>query len=258
MCMQTNMLLGLPFNATGFYFFVFGSTLVQYNLHYVTKTVAIDGSPRLEWTRHMQRTHRILIALGAAMILYSLVTFPLVHYLILLVLGMISFLYSFPFLPFPNRRRLKDFGVLKILILSLIWTLVTVWFPVSTMPFETGAFWFVFAKRFVFVFVLCMIFDIRDRHVDAREGIQTIAVLLGKKDAYAITWGAWIVFIVLVILGQMFYPGMFWVPLLLSAAVTGVVIRYSKKHNTDITCLFFVDGMMLLQALLVMGFGFNN
>lgn len=256
-CVQTSILLNLPLNNTGFYFFVFGATLVQYNLHYVSKKVAIDGSPRLTWTRNRQKTHYVLIGLGMAMILYSLFTFELVHYFILLILGIISFLYSFPFLPFPNKKRLKDFGVVKILVLSLVWTLVTVWFPASTFTYDPELFYFVLIKRFIFMFVLCMVFDIRDSLIDKEAGINTVAVLLGSKKAYSFTYLMLALFVIIVIIENILFPGRFLFAFLISAVVTAGVIQYSKKNNSDITCLFGVDGMMLLQSLLIWLFSLN-
>lgn len=257
MCIQTNILLGLPLNSIGFYFFVFGSTLVLYNFHYISKTAAIDGSPRLAWSKSRQRTHRILIGAGIIIILLTLFTFELRHYFVLLVLGCISFLYSFPFIPLGSRKRLKDFGVIKIITLSLIWTLVTVWFPVSTMLFGKTIFWFVFIKRFIFIFALCMVFDIRDLAIDKKESINTISVLLGREKAYGITYVMLVSFILIVVLENILFPGRFLIPFLISIGATTMVVAYSKKNNSDITCLFGVDGMMILQSLLIFVFSLN-
>ncbi len=256
--MQTSVLLGLPLNNHGFYFFVFGATLVQYNLHYVSKKVAVDGSPRFAWTHYRKKTHYVLIAVGTLMIFYSLFTFELVHYFILLVLGLISFLYSFPFLPFARKKRLKDFGVVKIFVLSLVWTLVTVWFPASTFTYHTELFYFVLVKRFIFMFVLCLVFDIRDMKVDKEAGILTIPVLVGRDRAYSLSYALLIFFILIVLIENLLYPGRFLIPFLISVIATTAVIQYSKKNNSDITCLFGIDGMMLLQSILIWIFTLNG
>lgn len=250
--METNILLQLPFNSAGFYVFVFGATLVQYNLHYVSKTVAIDGSPRLHWSKHQKRTHYILIGMGIVMIIYGLVNFPLHHYVVLLTLGVIGFVYSFPFLPvMGTRKRLKDFGLLKIITLSLMWTLVTVWFPANQLPYDTVVFLFVFIKRFIFIFVLCLVFDIRDASVDASHGIQTLPVLIGIRNAYFICYGL-LMLLLCINLAEYFVTGSKFIDaFFISILATALVVRYSQKNNSDITCLFGVDGMMLLQALLV-------
>ena len=252
MCMETNILLHLSYNSVGFYVFVFGATLVQYNLHYVSKTVAIDGSPRLHWSRHQKQTHYILIGFGICMILYGLLTFPLHHYVVLLILGVIGFIYSFPIIPVRGtRKRLKDFGLLKIITLSLMWTLVTVWFPANQLVFDSTIFLFVFIKRFIFIFILCLVFDIRDASVDAPHGIHTLPVILGTRKAYFICYGL-LVLLLCINLAEFFWiRGEFILAFLISIIATAGVVRYSQKNNSDVTCLFGVDGMMLLQALLV-------
>lgn len=258
MCMETNILLNLPFNAVGFYIFVFGATLVQYNLHYVSKTVAIDGSPRLHWSKHQKKTHYLLIAAGTLMIAYGLITFPLHHYVVLLILGVVGFIYSFPFIPvMGTRKRLKDFGLMKIVTLSLMWTLVTVWFPANQLSFDPQVFIFVFIKRFVFIFVLCLVFDIRDATVDATHGIRTLPVLFGIKHAYTLCY-LLLLLLVLLNVAEYFITGNAYLwAFIISIFATGAVILYSQKNNSDITCLFGIDGMMLLQSLLVWLFSLN-
>ncbi len=259
MCLETNILLKLPLNSLGFYLFVFGATLVQYNLHYVSKTAAIDGSPRLHWSKHRKKTHYILILLGTAMIIYGLITFPLHHYIVLIILGIVSFLYSFPFVPTKSgRKRLKDFGLLKITTLSLMWTLVTVWFPVNMLPFDHTAFAFVFAKRFIFIFVLCLVFDIRDATVDSRHGIRTMPVMFGSKGSYLLGYALLALLVVINIAEYYLIGNDYLWAFLCSIMVTGLVVRYSEKNNSDITCLFGIDGMMLLQAILVIIFRLNQ
>lgn len=252
LCIETNILLRLPLNSAGFYLFVFGATLVQYNLHYVSKTVAVDGSPRLHWSRHQKKTHYLLIGTGIAMIIYGLTTFPLHHYVVLLILGIIGFAYSFPFLPVKNtRKRLKDFGLVKIITLSLMWTLVTVWFPVNQMAFDSTLFFLVFTKRFIFIFILCLVFDIRDALVDGNVGIRTVPVQVGIRRAYIIAYSLLLLLAAINIIEYFLAGNHFLWPFLLSLVLTAGVVRYSEKDNSDITCLWWVDGMMLCQALLV-------
>lgn len=251
-CMETNILLGIPFNNFSFYAFVFGATIVQYNLHYIVKKVAVKNSARLRWSKRNKNIHVILLISGCFLILYSLFSFHLEHFIILFILGCISFLYSFPFLPFSKKRRIKDYGFLKIITLSLLWTLVTVWFPVSGQSYDPVLFAFVFVKRLVFMFILCLLFDMRDIQVDKSENINTLAVVLGLKKSYLLSYVLLVVFILLSI-GQYFYLSQmqFLLPMIISAAATLVTIESTKKSNSDFIYLAGIDGMMLMQAVLV-------
>lgn len=252
MCIETNLLLHLPLNYLSFYLFVFGATLVQYNLHYFFKTIAVANSKRLTWSLRNKDVHRFLIIAGLALIVYSLFSFHLHHFMMLLIFGAISFLYSFPFLPFKQKKRIKDFGLLKIITLALLWTLVTVWFPVSEANFLGFSFQLIFIRRFIFIFILCLLFDIRDTEVDRRENIATLSVKLGEKRSYILCYLLLVVFIALSIIQYSYFRnGTELIAMLLSAAATIITIEFSKRNNSDVVYLACIDGMMLLQALLV-------
>ncbi len=252
LCIETNILLHLPLNTFSFYCFVFGATLSQYNLHYLVKKTAIQNSERLAWSLKNKVLHKILLATGISLILFSFLSFRLHHFIILAILGGIAFLYSFPVLPFVKKKRIKEYGFLKIVTLALLWTLVTVWFPVNNFSFEKNDFFFVLVKRFVFMFVLCLLFDIRDIEIDRKENIKTLAVLLGKRKSYYVTYLLLVLFLALSVT-QFFYSGDagILIPMIISAGATYFFIELTKKIHSDFIYLAGIDGMMLLQAILV-------
>ena len=240
----------LPPNKVSFYCFVFGATLVQYNLHYLVKTEAVKDSARLSWSLKNKNVHVILVAIGVILIIYSLFSFRIRHYVILLVMGMIALIYSFPVL--PGRKRIKDFGLLKILTLALLWTLVTVWFPVVNLSFYNGLFWFIFFKRFIFMFVLCLLFDMRDAEIDRDHNIHTIAVRVGLRNSYYISYFTLGLFAILCLVQFYFFgdaPVLF--ATLISAVATFITIEFTKTIRSDFIYLAGIDGMMLLQASLI-------
>lgn len=252
MCIETNLLLHLRLNTPGFYFFVFGATLVQYNMHYFFKKTAVANSKRLAWSLKNKGVHKVLVVFGLALIIYSLFSFRLHHFIILLVLGAVAVLYSFPFLPFTHKKRIKDFGLLKITTLALLWTLVTVWFPVDGESFLALSFLLIFVRRFIFIFLLCLLFDIRDIEVDRKENIATLAVKLGEKNSYVLCYILLIIFITLSAIQFIYRPDTIQLAaMLLSAAATIITIEFIKKNNSDVVYLACIDGMMFLQALLV-------
>ncbi len=251
-CIETNILLGVPLNTFSFYCFVFGATLLQYNLHYSTKKIAVKNSERLSWSHNNKKIHFFLLLIAALLILFSFFHFKLKHFVILALLGTISFLYSFPFLPLAKKKRIKDYGLLKIVTLSLLWTLVTVWFPVNSMPFDRLLFIFVFVKRFIFMFILCLLFDLRDIEIDRKENIDTLPVMLGKKKSYYLSYLLLVLFLAIAWVQYLYLPQLpFFIAMLVSTAVTFLIIERTKKTNSDFIYLAGVDGMMLLQAFLV-------
>ena len=252
LCMQTSIALRLPLNTVCFYCFVFGATLAQYNLHYLVKTKAVPNSQRLAWSLKNKKTHKILFVTGIILIIISFFSFRLHHFIILAIMGAISVLYSYPVIPIGNKKRIKDYGYLKIITLALLWTLVTVWFPAVNESFNSTLFLFVIMKRFVFMFVLCLVFDIRDIEIDGKENINTVAVILGRKNSYVLAYITLFFFMVLSLVQNFYYADnkeLF--ALLVSAILTYFMIEVSKKNNSDIIYLAGIDGMMLFQPALV-------
>ena len=252
MCIETNLLLYLPLNNIGFYSFVFGATLVQYNLHYLAKKTALPNSMRFQWSKKNTGTHKVLTITGLIFIITGLFSFQLHHFIFLLLLGFITLLYSLPVMPFTRRKRLKDFGVLKIITLTLLWTLVTVWFPVSQAYYTDVSFLLIFLRRFIFIFILCLVFDIRDTEIDSKENRRTIPVITGIRKAYAICYFLLVVFVMISLIQYLKTPDIIqFNAMVISAAATFVMIEYTKKNKSDIAYLACIDGMMLLQAVLV-------
>jgi 4-hydroxybenzoate polyprenyltransferase len=250
--METSLLLDLPFNTVPFYILVFSATLGQYNIHYYIKKEANADSDRFLWSISHKNIHLILNIIGAVGLLFGLFHLKYKHLMVLAIIALITLLYSFPVLPFKRKKRLKDFGLLKILTLCYVWTLITVWFPVSTLTRITPGFELVFAQRFVFMFVLCLAFDIRDMALDGRQGIRTIPVALGTRRSYLLMYAGLVVFLILSVF-HFRYSGKFMLlnGMIVSALATYFTIEFSKVRNSDLFYLACIDGMMLLQAMLV-------
>lgn len=246
------MLLGLPFNSFYFYLLVFSATLGQYNIHYYIKRDANPDSDRFFWSVQHKNIHLILNIIGAIGLIVGLFHLKPKNFIVLGIIAAITILYSFPFLPFKKKKRLKDFGLLKIFTLSYVWTLITVWFPVITLTKVTPDFQVIFIQRFVFMFILCLAFDIRDMESDSKSGIHTLPVMLGKKDCYQIINLSLVVFLIISLLHfRITLQFMQLMGMIISALVTYFVIEYAKTRNTDMMYLAGVDGMMLLQAVLI-------
>jgi 4-hydroxybenzoate polyprenyltransferase len=252
LCMETSLLLRLPFNSFYFYLLVFSATLGQYNIHYYIKREANPDSDRFFWSVQHKKVHLILNIIGAIGLIFGLFHLKPKNFIVLGIIAAITILYSFPFLPFKRKKRLKDFGLLKIFTLSYVWTLITVWFPVITLTKVTPDFQLIFIQRFVFMFVLCLAFDIRDMESDGKGSIHTLPVTLGKKKSYQIIIFSLAVFLIIslmhfrITLHFMQLNGM-----ILSALATYFIIEYAKTRNTDMIYLAGVDGMMMLQAILI-------
>jgi 1,4-dihydroxy-2-naphthoate octaprenyltransferase len=169
------------------------------------------------------------------------------------VLAVLSFAYSLPILPLKNKRRLKDFGWVKILVLTLVWTIVTSVLPMLYWDVSLSAYPFEILIRFVFLFTLCVAFDIRDMQTDLEAGIATLPNLIGVKNSYRLMDVALVLFVLLSIIQYIRYPiaGRL-AGEVITALATKLVINHSKTHSSDRVYLGLVDGMMLLYGLLML------
>jgi 4-hydroxybenzoate polyprenyltransferase len=242
-------LLHLPIN---YYLiaFVFFATLCSYNFHYILAAGLGNQklSIRLLYKRH---TSFLILIAGAAGAVFF---FNSAHILIMNVFVAVLFtlVYSMPLLPFAQLDFAKRAGFLKTMLLAFTWTFVTAYFPLAQhgLQFTTSGI-LILAKRFLFMLMLCIIFDNRDVNVDKIHGLHSLATDLSPKT---MRWLIGIVFALLFVLN--FFLGRQAVSyrqvaaLQLSALITLVIYFFSRKKQDYFFYYFIVDGMMVLMVLL--------
>jgi 4-hydroxybenzoate polyprenyltransferase len=102
------------------------------------------------------------------------------------------------------------------------------------------------------MFILCLLFDMRDIEVDRSENIRTLAVALGRKKSYVLSYLVLLIFVLLCVAQYIYLPQIqFLIPMLISSVATLITIEITKRSNSDYVYLAGIDGMMLLQAILI-------
>jgi len=253
MATEQLLLLQFPPIFTPLHGFIFGCTLLIYNLHYSIKKIPEGVSDRADWTLRHAHLHVIMIVMSLILVVFCLFYLSLKVWLASMVLGIIALGYSLPLLPFKNKRRLKDWGLLKIFLLCLVWACVTVIIPMLYWEKSFEHYQVEFLLRFVLMIPLCIAFDIRDMAIDRKHQIYTLPNVIGLNNAYKIIDVALMIFTLLVIWQYIRYPIFHrLISGFLIALLTKFIIRLSKSHNTDAYHLLFVDGIMLLYAILIL------
>lgn len=257
LCMATEKLVTgqSPICFNVLHCFIFGCTLLVYNVHYLIKKSTIELSDQYAWVQQNRYWNYAFLAIGLMMSLIFVFQLPQSLWSIILLLAVLSFAYSLPFLPFKNKHRLKDFGWLKIFVLSTVWTVVTTILPILYHQQFMMFYPFEIILRFVFVFILCLAFDIRDRAVDLEAGIFTIPNKIGLLNTYVLITLMCLVYIVIAIV-QYFRFGIVdrLVIHVLTAIVTFTAVHYVRKHPSDRNYMLFIDGQMLLNGFLLLLF----
>ncbi|MBW7914723.1 MAG: UbiA family prenyltransferase [Taibaiella sp.] len=255
LCMSTERLVlnTIPPLYSGLHLLVFCSTLLVYNAHYLIKKSTPELSDRFGWSQHHRLWHYLLMGIGIAGCGIAAFHLPQNILLVCVLLAVLSFSYSIPLLPFKDKKRLKDFGWIKILVLTTVWTIVTSVLPILYHNSTIADYPYEIMIRFVFMFTLCVAFDIRDMQTDMEAGIATLPNMIGIKGSYRVMSVSMILFIVMSIIQYTRYPSL---PRLIAeiivAIATKLAIDYARKHPSDRAYLGLVDGMMMLYAVLVL------
>lgn len=247
LCLATEKMISghLPPLATPLHALVAGATLLEYNVHALLNhhlTTDVKADRRWHW----------LCSFAGAALCFSI--FYLSSRVILAVgfLGILSLAYSTPLLPFRYKRRIKDFGLAKIMILTSVWALVTTLLPLLAAGHDLDNQMIAeLSLRFMLIFPLCVVFDMRDAQTDLAHDIYTLPNTLGLKAS------KWLTYLMIFTFTGI---GIFWSFTAITRhpwwvfATVGVAAllacRFTMHRNKSYAYLFWVDGMMLFYAIL--------
>ena len=223
--------------------YIFFATLFAYNIYYI-------GNKHPEYSWHKQTA-----ILGLILAVVSFLFIPDKNWFTISVLGILGSIYIFPeYIPFKIFKH----SLVKIIILTLVWVMAICYFPLGNkIPSNIFFLLFVFSQ-FIFIFILNYLFDIKDIEFDKDAEKKSLAVKFGERTSYRVVYGLCILFSALNI--YIYYLthdsifcdlAIFALPNLLIAILLFISIHQSKKTNNIFPYLLYVDGLMLLQGLLV-------
>ncbi|MGV3540878.1 MAG: hypothetical protein ACO1OQ_13775 [Rufibacter sp.] len=209
-------------------------------------------TPRTIW---VQNNRLVLMSMAiastlCALMLYWTAAFSL-NFWFLLHLMVVAGLYSVPFI--PDREKylpLRDIPLLKVFLIAYVWSAITVQLPLmeAGMDMFSPASLVLFLRRFLFLFALTLVFDIRDVQKDTLTGTVTFPVKWGVLKTKRLALLALLLFALLLPSG--FTPQM---SLALGLAGLGAAVVVWKAHENRSRYYFLIltDGMMLVHVLLV-------
>lgn len=235
----------------GFVAFVFCSTFVFYNLQriFLSKNYSEKfSSQRHKWILKNKKS-QIVICIIAFIISIPLINFRDIK--LIFIFALFSIIATFYFIPQINLRAIPG---LKACYISFLWVFSTVVFPLMLLQkSSTGCadlFTSLSFQRLFFILPLCIVFNVRDMEEDKTSGIKTLPLIYGIRITKIICMILLAVFSVLVIASD--YDVQMKTGLLLSVAATAIFILFTSKKRGEYFYSFGLDGMILLQAGLVM------
>ena len=162
-------------------FFTFFATITGYNF------VKFFGIAKFHHRRLTSRLRSIQLFSLLAFILMTVFFFRLqtITMVLITAFGLVTFLYAIPILPkhlfIDHQRNLRSISGLKIYIIALVWTGVTVLLPLIDNHVELSEdIWYASLQRFLIVIVLMLPFEIRDLNFDSLK-LSTVPQNIGIR-----------------------------------------------------------------------------
>jgi 1,4-dihydroxy-2-naphthoate octaprenyltransferase len=177
----------------------------------------------------------------------------------LLLTAFVSFLYSAPKIPYSIFRGLKKIAIGKTIFLSLVWTHSTVILPliISGSTWEMTHFLFTI-NRFFLIYCICILFDYRDKDEDKNEGIKSLVTYLPDTKIKNLYFLSLLIFFGtgITLLFHEFSLSTI-IALLFPGIILAACFSFFKRSASDYLYYFFLDGLMVLSALLIFLIRFN-
>ena len=249
LCYQTMALLGLEIEYSIF-LLVFFSTLSGYNFYWLICKWHFADAKTLRTFLLSERPTLLIIVLSMLFICYGIFLVPAAFFWVILA-SSLTLLYSLPLWTIKKPAFIKKAGFLKTTLLAFTWSMVTVIFPLlPQLIFVSTQVKWLFAIRFLFMLLLCIIFDTRDAKIDKMNSLHSIATDVSPAKIRLLIYSIFILYV-----GAVF----FWalgggnerqaIVLMLTGLLTFVVYILSIKKRGYYFYYFLVDGMMLLTAI---------
>jgi 4-hydroxybenzoate polyprenyltransferase len=182
--------------------------------------------------------------------------------ILLIFLSVLSFCYSLPIFTVGEQKfGLRNIPGLKTFLIALVWTMSCVLLPVleaqdlHLADISMRDTTLMIAKRFLFIFALAIPFDIRDLFNDRQAGLKTIPVAWGEKNAYLFCQFLLAGYIVLLFLFRNNGFSLDFWGLTTTALLMGWLIFKSKWEKDEYYYFFYMDGVLILQYVILVGFG---
>lgn len=224
---------------------VFFSTLFAYNFQRLLKNAGSGSNPKLSERHHWIREHQQLIKLLSAIGFLGMAILGFYELPLELILSSIP---AFIIVLFYTRKNdslkaLRNLPFMKIFMISIVWVFVVLLIPflmhdnkITDIPL------ILLVVTFLYVFLLCLPFDVRDISVD-RERLKTIPVVLGVAGSKML--GIGIMLVIALLSYRVGYWGMVWVSLSIIPS-----LLLTSENRKELFFSGWIEGQFILLLLL--------
>ena len=175
----------------------------------------------------------------------------------ILIFGLVTFLYAIPLFPHQffvdEKKELRRISGLKIYIIALVWSGVTVLLPLINNEFEVNDdVIFSMIQRFIFVIVLMLPFEIRDLNYDSLK-LSTIPQRIGVKRTKVMG----VLLLLLLLILEFFKDDVnlsySW-SLIIMVLILAFFLKYSTIEQGRYYSAFWVESVPIWWAILLLMF----
>jgi 4-hydroxybenzoate polyprenyltransferase len=181
--------------------------------------------------------------------------------ILLVILAVISIAYNLPLFSIQDKKfGIRHIPGIKLFLIASVWALSCVLLPILELGSHKVTVVtlndtiLLIVNRFLFIAAIAVTFDVRDLYQDKFYELKTIPVLFGEKWSLLICQGflgAYL--IILLILNDQFDAN--FIGLSLTIVLCGWFIFKSKWKKNEYYYFLFLDGILILQYLILILFG---
>ena len=187
MVFSTFLMNGFPISLTPFTIFITMATYLLYNFHRFSFRINIYDVKKIKIINDeiiLSSIEKVFYIIASAVLIGSLFFLKQQIFLILLPLVLLTLSYIFPFIKLNNRLiTLGEIPLVKTPVLALVWGISTTVIPLmeQNINLSSSFIGLQVLSRTLFVFALCIPFEIRDIIKDKSKNIRTLPVIHGIK-----------------------------------------------------------------------------
>lgn len=228
-------------------YFVFYASITGYNFVKYFAIAKFHHRQLANWLKLIQ----ILSFVCFVLMCFYATQLPLKAHVFNLCLAVITFFYAIPLL--SKKSTLRTIGGLKVYIIALVWTGVTVFLPLIALDYKINTDVVLLAiQRFLFVVVLMLPFEIRDLKFDS-VALSTLPQKLGLRNTKLLGITILIVFFLLEFLKD--ETVLISIVILFTICVIAALfICFCKIEQNKYYSAFWVESLPILWLILMLYF----
>ncbi len=240
---------------------IFFATLFEYNRNLLIELFFYkekQNSEKQKWILKNRKKFLFVAIISVAVLLVAVFTTKPQVLFVFIFLGILTFLYSMPVLGNKSYLfKLREVPYLKIFLIAFVWSALTVFLPAIQAGEEilNVQVELLFAERFFFIFAITIPFDIRDMQADRDSGLKTIPLLIDKNKALLLSYLSLTISFAISIFHYKMQNNWFIIEaIFISLITTYLFLKLNYFRNINRYYYQILDGTLLLQGLLVLGF----